>query len=113
MCSYSLHSYYSGIYVCSLSAGVDTLDITTYLHGVNNDILKNLAIALGIGSHRLQYPQSPSFGNDIVGWWLQRVDQVDAMGGPTWTTLVKAMRHVTVGMNGKANDIEKKRLHGL
>ena len=86
---------------------VDTLDIITYLYGVNNDILKNLGLALGISPGRLQNIQSP---NDMVGLWLLRVDQVDAMGGPTWGTLVKAMRHVTVGLNGQANDIERKRL---
>ena len=90
----------------------DTLDITTYLHGVDNDSLKKLGIALGIGPHRLQNTQSASFGNDMVGWWLQRVDQVDAKGGPTWATLENAMRHVTVGMTGQANDIKRDKLGG-
>ena len=95
-----------------LSATADHGDITRYLVGVNNDIIQKLGIALGIVYGRLQNTKSPSFVNNMVALWLQRVDQVDKHGGPTWSTLEKAMRDKTVGMNGSANDVERERLKG-
>ena len=77
---------------------------------MNTDILQKLGIALGIARHRLQNTQSPSYADDMVALWLQRVDQVNGRGGPTWLTLEKAMRHKTVGMTGQADDVKREHL---
>ena len=95
--------------ILSSSAEADLFDITKYLFSVNCDILQKLGIALGINHYRLQNTQA----TEMVSLWLQRVDQVDKYGGPTWIALEKAMRHDTVGMIGKANDVKKERLEGL
>ena len=95
--------------MCS-PATADHLAITGYLVGVNSDILQNLGIALGIAPHRLQNIQPQTLAGVLVSLWLQRVDQVDERGGPTWHTLEQAMRHKIVGMTGTANDVLKEQL---
>ena len=95
------------LFVFLFLAAADHFDITGYLNGINSDILQRLGIALGIAHTRLQNTQSPSFVDDLVGLWLQKVDQVTARGGPTWAALEKAMRHRTVGMVGQADEIKR------
>ena len=79
---------------------------------MDSDILQNLGIALGIAPHRLKNTPSHSLAGSLVSLWLQRVDRVDKQGGPTWHTLEQAMRHMTVGLTGTANDILTKQLKG-
>ena len=50
---------------------------------------------------------SCTFLSDVIHAWLQREDEVDKKGKPSWQVLIKALRHHTVGQTGIANDIAK------
>ena len=50
---------------------------------------------------------TPTFLQDMLTGWLQRVDRVPDIGVPTWRGLAEALRDETVGQNGVADEIEK------
>ena len=50
---------------------------------------------------------SETFLDDVISAWLQKVDQVEKRGAPTWQRMVEALRDRRVGQNGIANKIEK------
>jgi len=49
---------------------------------------------------------SKTFLDDMVAAWLQKVDQVQKKGAPSWRRLVEALRDRTVGQNGIAKKIQ-------
>ena len=84
-------------------------DITAYLHPLGRTAVFNLGIVLGLDYHRLKgLIDSPDFLADMLAGWLQRVDQVQKAGVPTWWRLVEALRDPRVGQNGIASEIEDK-----
>ena len=50
---------------------------------------------------------TPTFLQDMLAGWLQRVDRVLRTGIPTWTKLVEALKDPRVGQNGLAREIEQ------
>lgn len=92
--------------------GMDTLaDITSYLHQLDKTAIFNLGLVLGLEYNRLKaMTDSPSFLQDMLAGWLQRVDHVLRTGFPTWTRLVEALRDPRVGQNGFATKIEQDKL---
>ena len=53
---------------------------------------------------------SDTFLNDVIAAWLRKEDFVNKKGGPSWTTLVNALKHPTVKQEGIANKIEQGKL---
>ena len=92
----------------------DLADITSYLHVLDRTTVFNLCLVLGLGYNRLKAMlDSPSFLQDMLAAWLQRVDHVLQTGVPTWTRLVEALKNPRVGQNGLASKIEQDKLHGM
>ena len=48
---------------------------------------------------------SETFLDDVVVAWLQKVDQVQTRGVPTWQRLVQALRDKSLRQNGIADKI--------
>ena len=83
-------------------------DITIYLHPLDRTAVFNLGLLLGLDYNRLKSSiDSPNFLADMLAGWLQRVDQVQRVGVPTWRRLVEALRDPRVGQNGTAIKIEQ------
>ena len=95
-----------------LHSGIENLvDITTYLHSLGRTAVFNLGLILGLDYNRLKpLIDSPDFLADMLAGWLQRVDQVQKAGVPTWKRLVEALRDPRVGQNGIARNIERDKL---
>ena len=92
-----------------MHAGVrDLADITIYLHPLDRTAVFNLGLVLGLDYSRIKpLIDSPNFLADMLAGWLQRVDQVQKAGVPTWRRLVEALRDPRVGQNGIASKIEQ------
>lgn len=89
----------------------DLRDITSYLHKLDKTAVCNLGLVLGLDYTRLQgMMDSPTFLQSMLAAWLQRVDQVQQIGVPTWKKLVEALRDPTVGQNGISTNIEQDKL---
>ena len=83
-------------------------DITHYLHSLDRTAVINLGLVLGLEYHRLRaMMDTPTFLQDMLAGWLQRVDRVLMTGVPTWKRLVEALRDPRVGQNGLAHEIEQ------
>ena len=91
-------------------AGIEDLaDITVYLHSLHGTAIFNLGLVLGLEYNRLRpLIGCPEFLTDMLAGWLQRMDQVQKAGVPTWRRLVEALRDPRVGQNGIASKIEQK-----
>jgi len=99
-------------YLLSVHAGiVDLADITKYLHPLGKTPVFYLGIVMGLDYKRLNSSiDSPNFLTDMLAGWLERVDQVEKAGVPTWRRLVEALRDPRVGQNGIASNIEQDKL---
>ena len=100
-------------HVCfSVHAGiVDLADITSYLYPFAKTTVFNLGLVMGLDYNRLKSSiDSPGFLADMLAGWLQRVDQVQKAGVPTWRKLVEALRDPRVGQNGIARNVEQDKL---
>ena len=90
---------------------MDLADITSYLHPLSKTAVFNLGLVMGLDYNRLKpLIDSPDFLADMLAGWLQRVDQVQKAGVPTWKRLVEALRDPQVGQNGIATSIEQDKL---
>ena len=89
----------------------DLGDITSYLHKLDKTAVCNLGLVLGLDYTRLQgMMDSPTFLQDMLAAWLQKVDKVQQVGVPTWKKLVEALRDPRVGQNGISTNIEQDKL---
>ena len=67
-----------------------------------------LGLVLGLSYNRLKsIKDSPTFLEDMLAAWLQKVDYVVRAGVPTWRKLVQALKDPRVGQIGVASDIEQ------
>ena len=74
----------------------------------------NLGLVLGLDYQRLNtMMDTPTFLEEMVAGWLQRVDRVEITGVPRWKRLAKALRDPRVGQNGVAYNIKLDKLHGM
>ena len=86
----------------------DLADITEYLHPLLPPAVFNLGLVLGLQYKRLVVlMDSQHFLEDVLAGWLERMDQVEEAGVPTWKKLVEALRDPRIGHNGIASKIEK------
>lgn len=86
-------------------------EIIGYLQGLDKTHIYHLGLVLGLSEPRVrEMKDSKTFLDDMVVAWLQKVDQVQKRGAPSWGTLVEALRHKTVGQNGVARNIVQDRI---
>ena len=79
-----------------------------YLHPLGRTEVFNLGLVLGLDYSRLKsLVESSNFLNEMLAGWLQRVDQVQKAGVPTWRRLEEALRDPRVGQNGIASKMEQ------
>ena len=83
-------------------------DITRYLYSLDRTTLLKLGLVLGLDYNRLRaMMDTPTFLQDMLAGWLQKVDRVPEVGVPTWRGLAEALRDQIVAQNGVANEIER------
>ena len=88
------------------------MEITAYLFRLDKTHIYHLGLVLGLSQHRVKgMKDSETFLDDMIAAWLQKVDQVQKMGAPTWQRLVEALKHDRVGHTGIASKIETEKLH--
>ena len=81
-------------------------EITSYLLGLDKTYIYHLGLVLGLSEPQVRgMGDSKTFLDDMVAAWLQKVDQVQKRGAPSWRRLVEALRDRTVGQNGIASEI--------
>ena len=99
---------YQIVALCSHAGIEDLAEITVYLHLLGRTAIFNLGLVLGLNYSRLKsLIESSNFLNKMLAGWLQRVDQVQKVGVPTWRRLEEALRDLRVGQNGIASKIEQ------
>ena len=93
-------------------AGImDLADITSYLHPLSKTAVFYLGLVMGLDYNRLKpLIDSPDFLEDMLAGWLEKVDQVQKTGVPTWKRLVEALRDPRVGQSGIARIVEHDKL---
>lgn len=68
----------------------------------------DLMLVMGLNHHKLKtMMNSDTFLDDAIHAWLQREDQVEEKGKPSWEVLIRALKHPMIGQTGIANDIAK------
>jgi len=68
----------------------------------------HLGLVLGLTRATLkEMMESTTFLEDVIAAWLQKEDNVNEKGKPSWTVLINALKHPRVGQTGIANDIAK------
>ena len=88
------------------------VEITGYLFQLDKSHIYNLGLVLGLSYHRVKaMKDSETFLDDMIAAWLQKVDQVQKKGPPTWQRLVEALKHERVGQTGMASKIETEKLY--
>ena len=93
------------------AAIADLCDVTNYLLELGQTCIYSLGLILGLDYRRLKtMGGSETFRDDVIAAWLQREDNVIGKGLPTWSALVKALRHPRLNKTGLADKIatEKK-----
>ena len=69
-----------------------------------------LGLQLGLLRSTLQQIQqacSPEeFGMEVINAWLEKKDEVEQKGGPTFSQLIKALHTHAVDLNGHAQKIK-------
>ncbi len=86
----------------------DLINITDHLHAlVEKHDIRNLGLVLGLHHDRLKVIEQTTHGylDDVIAAWLRREGDVDKVGGPRWSTLVKALQHHRLRQSGIAKDI--------
>jgi len=87
---------------------MDLAEITSYIHPLGKTTVFKLGLVMGLDYNQLKpLIDSPDFLEDMLAGWLEKVDQVQKTGVPTWKRLVEALRDPRVGQNGTANIIEQ------
>ena len=84
------------------------MDITDYLFEMGKIDVYNLGLLLGLCHHKLKTKMdSSTFLDDVIAAWLRKEDQVKKKGEPSWTVLVRALKHRRLQQTGIADDIVK------
>ena len=86
----------------------DLVDITDYLFEMEKIDVYNLGLLLGLSHHKLKTKMdSSTFLDDVIAAWLRKEDQVKKKGEPSWTVLVRALKHRRLQQTGIADVIVK------
>ena len=88
----------------------DIIEVSRYLTCLNKEELKILGQLLGL-SHATVTNHFNStlavYQTSIVLAWLLKQETVGEKGGPSWSSLEAALRHVLLGHNGIADKIHR------
>ena len=99
-----LHSFLLPLYL----AEKDLLDITDYLLNMEKNHVYHLGLVMGLTQPKLKtMMESATFLDDVVAAWLRKEDSVKEKGEPSWTVLIRALRHRRVSQTGIADGIAK------
>ena len=84
------------------------IEISTYVCPMEAANILNLGVVLGLSYIKLKDKmKSETFLLDVIHSWLQKEDQVEKKGKPTWRNLVNALQSKGIGQTGIANQIAK------
>jgi len=84
------------------------LEITEYLMNMERTDVYNLGLVLGLSQHKVKAKKhSDTFLDDVITAWLRKEDQVINRGEPSWTVLVRSLKHRRVGQIGIAGNIAR------
>ena len=84
------------------------IEISTYLGEMEAAKILNLGVVLGLSFINLKNKmKSETFLLDVIHSWLQKEDQVEKKGKPTWRNLVNALRYKGIGQTGIADQIAR------
>ena len=82
------------------------IEISTYVRPMEAANILNLGVVLGLSYIKLKDKmKSETFLLDVIHSWLQKEDQVEKKGKPTWRNLVNALRSKGIGQTGIADQI--------
>ena len=91
-----------------ITGETDMVEISTYLGEMEAAKILNLGVVLGLSYIKLKDKMmSGTFLLDVIHSWLQKEDQVEKKGKPTWRNLVNALQSKGIGQTGIANEIAK------
>ena len=94
------------IFLIGIPGEEDLIDITDYLLPLEKTHVYNLGLVLGISHYKTKaMMDSNTFLKDVITAWLRREDHVKKIGEPSWTVLVKALKHPRVGQLGISQTI--------
>ena len=89
-------------------ADEDLLQITNYLLNMEKYHIYNLGLVMGLAQPKLKTMRdSDTFLDDVIAAWLRKEDNVKKMGEPSWTVLIRALKHPRVMQIGIADNIAK------
>ena len=96
----------------TLSSTLDDLaDVTEFLLDMERIQIYHLGVVLGLRQNKVEdwrtTPDIPIL-DKVIAAWLRKEDKVTEKGEPSWTVLIKALKHPRVGQTGIANNIAKK-----
>lgn len=87
------------------------MNITDYLLEMEKTHVYHLGVVLGLKQTKVKaLKDSDTFLDDVIAAWLRKEDQVKENGEPSWTVLIKALRHRRVEQIGIADKIELERV---
>ena len=98
----------------TLSSTLDDLaDVTEFLLDMERIQIYHLGVVLGLRQNKVEdwrtTPDIPIL-DKVIAAWLRKEDKVTEKGEPSWTVLIKALKHPRVGQTGIANNIAKQGL---
>lgn len=85
------------------------MNITDYLLELEKTHIYNLGMVLGLKQTKVKaLKDSDTFLDDVIAAWLRKEDQVKEK--PSWTVLIKALRHQRLEQRGIADKIALERV---
>lgn len=84
------------------------LDITDYLLNMEKKHIYHLGLVLGLSQTKVkEMMNSDTFLDDVIAAWLRKEDSVKEKGEPSWTVLIRSLKHRRVSQTGIADTIAK------
>ena len=84
------------------------MEITEYLMNLEKTDIYNLGLVLGLSQHKVKAKKnSDTFLDDVITAWLRKEDRVIMKGEPSWTVLIRGLKHRRVGQTGIAGNIAR------
>jgi len=91
----------------------DLVEVSTYLLVLTREQIFSLGLVLGLSITSLNpIRDSFTFLDEMLAAWLQGKDKVNQLGGHTWESLVKGLRHPRLSQTEIADKIESEKVLG-
>ena len=89
----------------------DLVDVSTYLLVLKREQVFSLGLVLGLSIMSLNpIRDSFMFLDEMLAAWLQGKDRVNQLGGHTWESLVRGLRHPRLNQTEIADKIESEKM---